>query len=417
LQNPFNKSQQPILLANRATLAGRGAKSRKQDPTSSMFYSRTFLSLAAANLACLSSYSAFFLFPLFVAAHGGDQVDIGIIMGAFTFSSVLCRPWISDMIDKIGRKKSYAAGSIIMTLMPLAYILFRGALDSFYLPLIVVRVIHGIGFAICITASFTYISDIVPHEPLNGGLGMFGISGLMGTALGPVIGEFVIDRAGFNLLFVAAAAISAVGLVIQHPLKETYVHVTRPAESSFFLVLQKRRVFMVAAIALLFGFGLAAVNVFVSPYASEKRIVFISLYYIAYSSAAIITRVLGGNFIDGPNEHKIIPYSLVLVGAGLLSLVFMKGSGLLFFSGFMTGCGHGLLYPALNAYVIRGEPCDVRGKITGVYTGSIDAGIFVGSVILGYVGEMEGFQVLFLVAGLAVLCAIFVFRKLTRSDG
>jgi MFS family permease len=93
--------------------------------------------------------------------------------------------------------------------------------------------------------------------------------------------------------------------------------------------------------------------------------------------------------------------------------MFMKGSGLLSFAGFMTGCGHGLLYPALNAYAIRNEPQSVRGKITGAYTGSIDAGAFVGSIMLGYVGELAGFQALFLAAGAAVLCAILVFRHQT----
>ncbi len=376
-----------------------------------MLYSRTFLCLALANLSCLSSFGAFFLFPLFITAHGGDQVDIGIIMGAFALSSVLCRPWVSDMIDRIGRKKSYAAGLTIMTLMPLAYLFFRGALDSFYLPLIMVRVVHGIGFAICITAVFTYIADIIPHERLNGGLGMFGVSGLVGTALGPVLAEILIHGAGFDLLFIVAAAMSGMGLIILYPLKDTYVRVVKPAESSFFLVLQKRRVFMIAAIALLFGFGLAAANGFVAPYASGRRISFISLYYIAYSSAAILTRLLGGSFIDRQGEDKIIPYSLALTGGGLLMLVFMKGSGMLFFSGFITGCGHGLLYPALNAHAIRGEPRNVRGKITGAYTGSIDAGAFVGSVILGYVGEIEGFPALFLAAGVVVLCAIFIFRR------
>ncbi|MFZ0931790.1 MAG: MFS transporter [Syntrophobacteraceae bacterium] len=376
-----------------------------------MVYSRTFFSLAIANLACLSSYGTFFLFPLFITAHGGDQADIGIIMGAFALSSVLCRPWISDMIDRIGRKKSYAAGSMIMTIMPLAYLFFRGPLDSFYLPLIIVRVVHGIGFAICITAAFTYIADITPAENLNGGLGMFGISGLVGAALGPVLAEIVIHRVGFGLLFIVAAALSCVGLIIQHPLKDTYVRVVKPAESSFFLVLQKRRVFMIAATALLFGFGLAAVNGFVSPYASARRISFISLYYIAYSLGAILTRLLGGSFVDRQGEDKIIPYALLLMGGGLMLLVLMKGSGMLFFSGFVTGCGHGLLYPALNAHAIRGEPRHVRGKITGAYTGSIDAGAFVGSVILGYIGELAGFQALFLAASAVVLCAIFIFRR------
>ena len=145
-----------------------------------MVFSRTFFAMAVANLWCLASFGTFFLFPLFITAHGGDQVDIGIIMGSFALSSVLCRPWISDMIDRIGRKKSYAAGSLITTLMPLAYLFFRGTLDSFYLPLILVRVVHGVGFAICITAAFTYIADIVPKERLNGDSGCSGYPGLRG---------------------------------------------------------------------------------------------------------------------------------------------------------------------------------------------------------------------------------------------
>ena len=367
--------------------------------------------MAFANMACLSSFGTFFLFPLFVTAHNGDQVDIGIVMGAFALSSVLCRPWISDMIDRIGRKKSYAVGSLIMALLPLVYLFFKGDLYSFYLPLIAVRVIHGIGFAICITAAFTYIADIVPKERMNEGLGMFGISGLIGTAVGPLLAEFVIRTSGFGLLFVVASVCAALGLVIQHPLKETYVHVLRTSESSFFLLLQKKRVFMVAAVALLFGFGLAAVNGFVSPYASERRITFISLYYISYSVAAILVRLLAGGIVDRSPENRLIPAALSLVSCGLLLLIFMKGSSLLVISGFLTGCGHGLLYPALNAHAIRGEPQSVRGKITGAYTGSIDAGAFVGSILLGYVGELAGFQTLFLAAGAVVLSAIFIFRS------
>lgn len=376
-----------------------------------MLYTRTFFALAFANLSCLSSFSSFFLFPLFITAHSGDQADIGIIMGAFSLSSVICRPWISDMIDKIGRKRSYAIGSLIMTLMPLAYLFFKGNLYNFYLPLILVRVVHGVGFAICITAAFTYMADIIPKERLNEGFGMFGVSGLLGSAIGPVMAEIVINRFGFDLLFIAAAAVSGLGFLAQTPLKETYVHVLRTTDSSFFLVLQKRRVFIVAAIALLFGIGLAAVNGFVSPYASDRRIDFISLFYIAYSSAAILTRVLAGSFVDRMGEKKIIPYALALTGGGLLGLIFMKGNALLFLSGFIAGCGHGMLYPALNTHAIRGEPQAVRGKITGAYTGSIDAGAFIGSIILGYVGELAGFQALFLVAGTAVLVGLLVFRR------
>ncbi|MFZ2447711.1 MAG: MFS transporter [Syntrophobacteraceae bacterium] len=381
-----------------------------------MLYSPTFFALAVANLSCLSSFSTFFMFPLFITSHNGDQVDIGIIMGAFLLASVLCRPWISNMIDRIGRKKSYALGSLVMTLLPLAYLFFDGNLRGFYLPLILVRVVHGVGFAICITAAFTYIADVIPKERLNEGLGMFGISGLIGAAIGPVIAEIVIRESGFDPLFLVASAMAGVGLAIQFFLKETYVHVFRAADSSFFVVLRKRRIFMIAVVALLFGIGLAAVNGFVAPYAYERRIAFISLYYIFYSAAAIVTRLLGGGIADRMGEDRVIPYALFLTGAGLLAMVFMKGSLVLLACGFMTGCGHGLLYPALNVRAIRGESRAIRGKITGAYTGSIDAGAFVGSIILGYIGELAGFQALFLTAGAALILGLIIFRRDLSGD-
>lgn len=378
-----------------------------------MHYVPTFLSMAVAHFLCLTNFGVFVLFPLFITAHGGNQVDIGIIMGAFALSCVLCRPWISEMIDRIGRKKSYAAGSLLMTLMSLSYLLFRGALDSFYLALILVRVIHGIGFAICVTAAFTYIADIIPQEHLGRGLGVFGISGLLGGAIGPVIGELVIRDAGFEVLFVVASVMSCFCLIMQFRLKETYVHVTNSTKSSFFLVLQKKRIFTVAVISLLFGFGLAAVNGFVSSYASERRITFISLYFIAYSVAAILTRLFNADILDRAGENRIIPCGLALLGGGLLLLVFTRGNGLLFLSGLITGWGHGWLYPALNSSALKGELQATRGKITGVFTGSIDTGSFVGSIVLGYVGELAGFQTLFIVAGAVVISAIFIFRGRT----
>jgi MFS family permease len=59
---------------------------------------------------------------------------------------------------------------------------------------------------------------------------------------------------------------------------------------------------------------------------------------------------------------------------------------------------------------IRDEPISIRGKITGVFTGSIDAGVFVGSIILGYIGDWAGFRALFLAAGLVILAGLGVYK-------
>jgi MFS family permease len=67
-------------------------------------YTRTFLTMSLANFFTSSSFGSFFLFPLFISNLGGSKLDIGIVMGVFSLSSVLSRPWISSMIDRIGRK-------------------------------------------------------------------------------------------------------------------------------------------------------------------------------------------------------------------------------------------------------------------------------------------------------------------------
>jgi predicted MFS family arabinose efflux permease len=59
---------------------------------------------------------------------------------------------------------------------------------------------------------------------------------------------------------------------------------------------------------------------------------------------------------------------------------------------------------------VRGEPFEVRGKATGIFTGSIDAGTFLGSFLLGLVGDMAGLSPLFAVAGAALLLGLIVGR-------
>jgi len=366
--------------------------------------------MAFANLFTVSSFGAFFLFPLFITDHGGSKSDIGIIMGVLALSAVLCRPWISDMIDRIGRKRSYTIGCIIMSILPLVYLLFRGDLSQFYLPLILVRILHGVGLAICFTAAFTYVADIVPEERLNEGLGMFGITGLTAMAIGPIIGEIIIQEFGFSVFFLAATGMATLGLLLHLRLPESLTRVSHESSQTFFTVLMKRRILTVALLTLLFGFGLSASGSFVSPFAKEQDLAFISLYFICYSSAAVLTRLLGGRLADRIGEDRIIPYALILTGGGLMILIFLGGNTVLALSGLTTGCGHGFLFPCLSALAIRNEPINIRGKITGVFTGGIDAGVFVGSIMLGYIGEWAGFRALFLTAGLALLMGLGVYK-------
>ncbi len=374
-------------------------------------YTLPFLLISTANLFNVASFGFFYIFPLFITSCHGTKSDIGIIMGATAFSSVFCRPWISEMVDRLGRKKSYTIGCIIMTILPVFYLFFHGDIKSIYMPLIIIRLVYGVGLAICFTAVFTYIADITPKERLNEGIGMFGATGLLGLAIGPVLAEIIVKNWGFNLFFTGASIIAGIGFVLEIFLPESYSAKQKILnEISFLSLLRVKKIFLISLIALCFGIGLAATGNFVSPFMQQRGINFISAYYISYSSAAILTRLLGGRLADTLGEEKIIPYGLIIFAFGLIIIIFAKNELLLCTSGLISGCGHGLLFPCLNSLIIKDKSISIRGKLTGLFTGSIDTGGFMGSIILGYIGDLFGFKILFFSSALIILPWFIVFK-------
>ncbi|MCK5912561.1 MAG: MFS transporter, partial [Desulfuromusa sp.] len=353
-----------------------------------MLYTPAFAALFFANLFLVASFATFFLFPLFITGHGGSHQDIGIIMGIFALASALCRPWISEMIDRLGRKRSYTIGCTIMTLMPLLYLLLKGTISDYYLFLLCLRIIHGIGLAICFTAIFTFIVDLIPGKRLNEGIGMFGTSGLVGMAIGPLIAEPILQKFGFPAFFLTASGLAGIALLLQAPISDKHHLQQEETQSSpsFFTLLKTRKQLICGGLALLFGFGLAATANFIAPFAQERELSYISPYYLAYSFAAVGIRFLAGKMADRIGENQIIPWGLSLAAGGLLLLPLVYGNFLLLSVGFIFGIGHGLLFPALNAMAVRDEPYAVRGKVTGIFTGGIDAGVFCGALILGIIG-------------------------------
>jgi MFS family permease len=372
--------------------------------------------MALANFFTMSSISTFFLFPLFITRHGGTKADIGIMMAVFTIASIVARPWISEMIDRLGRKRCYTLACLVLSFLPLVYLLFKGNLSSFYIPLLLVRFIHGIGMALAFTAVMTYIADIVPKHRLNEGLGMFGVTALVALAVGPIIAEMVIRQFGFQIFFIMSGVLSVVGLLLHLPLAESYVdsNLGKSSQSFFSILMGKRRI-LIVVLAFLFGLGLSSVFGFLTPYAEEKQLTFISLFFITYSTGAVAMRFFGGRLADKVGERRIIPYAFIITSSGIGMLTLLSGDLILIVSGLICGSGHGLLYPCLNAVALRNEPQDIRGKIMGIFTGSIDSGFFLGSILLGYIGNWFGYPVLFLIAGLILLLGFGVSRFQTKS--
>lgn len=375
-------------------------------------YTPAFAALFFANLALVSSFAAFFLFPLFILDRGGNDRDIGIIMGIFALASALCRPWVAEMIDRIGRKRSYSIGCIVMTLLPLLHLLLKGPLADHYSLLLALRIGHGIGLAICFTSVFTFVIDLIPVKRLNEGIGIFGTSGLIGLAVGPLLTEPILLQYGFAAFFLTCSGLAATAFILHLPVPDQHRLLSRGSapSMSFFALLKTRKMLISGGIALLFGVGLAATGNFIAPFAQSKNLSYVSLYFFAYATAAVATRVFLGRLADRVGENQIIPWGLGIAAGGLVLVPLVHNNLLLLMVGFLFGIGHGLLFPALNAMAIRDEPYAARGKVTGIFTGGIDSGAFIGALILGFIGDLSGYTGLFLGAALIVSAGHLLLR-------
>lgn len=149
--------------------------------------------------------------PQFVRGplHAGD-VSVGIVVGAFAATSVVCRPLAGREADRRGRRIVLIVGALAMALGGGLYLLS----DS--VPtLVLARLAVGAGEGAFYTAGATWAVDLAPEDQRGLALGLFGLAVWGGLSMGPVAGELLRSNVGYNAVWtlscvlpLAAAAIA-----------------------------------------------------------------------------------------------------------------------------------------------------------------------------------------------------------------
>jgi len=364
------------------------------------------------SLLMMTGIGVFYLFPLFVLDRGGDKTDIGLLMGIMGLSAVLTRPWISGLVDQIGRKRCVICAGLVLTLVSIAHLFCNGTIGEIYPVLLCLRFLFGAGMALGIIATLTLAADLVSAPRLNEGLGIFGLMPMVGIAIGPIAGDMIVKRYGLDGIFITAAFFFLTTCIIITQVKERLAPsfgVTR--RGGFIRALRFPVVWRMSCICLCFGLAFAAHGGFVTPFAESIHLS-ISWYFACYSAAAILSRLFVGRLSSRFGDMRIIPGALVLSGIGFIILTQVTSSLGLIGAGFTSGLGHGLLFPCLIALTIRPIAVGDRGKVTGIITGGVDLGLFIGSVIMGHLGNSFGFRSIFAAAALTMVAGFLAFWKM-----
>ncbi|HEY7649223.1 MAG TPA: MFS transporter [Methylomirabilota bacterium] len=356
-----------------------------------------FLRATVTNFFFFASLNGFVLLPLHIENLGGTEVEIGLVMGLYSAVGIVAQPVLGPWSDALGRRPFMLLG-VGLVLVTALMALVAGGIGW----LALVRALQGLGFSAFFVANFSYVIDMVPPTERGWALGIYGVSGLLSTAVAPLLGEWIVRRLGFQALFVVCAFLAALAAVFVLQLQEHRRDLPQPVRSGEWArtglnELARRHM----AVTLFFGLGTGTVFAFLPTFAEHMGVTTLALFYTAYAGAAMTVRIVGGRLIDTRGRRAVIVPSMffqalataLLAGLELIAartrvLPVLPG---LVLAGLMAGGAHGFLYPGLAALVADQAAAARRGAVVGVFSAVFLVGNASGAFLFGYVAHALGY--------------------------
>jgi MFS family permease len=358
-----------------------------------------FVALCIANFLAFLGVTMLFLLPVFLRRLGGNESDIGLVMGAGQLGAAVAIPVVGVLSDRIGRRRFLLAGYVLLAGGALGLLL----VDELGPLLYVLRVIQGFGFAGCLVAGATMITDMAPPRRLAQAIGLYGVATLVTHALGPAIAEAISVKYSFRVVFIASFGFQLAGLLMSLRIRETrHTGIAPVAEPLWRIALRPQlRMPLLAGVLQATSFG-AVVN-FLPDYVSQHRFGRVSPYFIAYSLSSLVVRVGFGDLSDRVGRRRVALPTFFGYSLGMLMLAWLTASWQLWPIGALLGLTHGLSYPALNAMAVeRGEPA-IRGRVMSLYNLSFNIGMTLGAFVCGAIAHAAGYPTMYMWAAVIVV--------------
>jgi MFS family permease len=352
--------------------------------------------------------------PIYLLNLGAKEAEIGVLVGAFSVSSLVLRPLVGRALLKIPERSFMIAGALFYTLSSIAY-LFAPP----FWPFLAVRLFHGFGLAFFSTASFTLVANIIPETNRGQIISYYYLSINFAFALAPYFGMLLINRFNFpfnfKILFLACTGLSLCSLFITLKLKKTsgFPIVDLSSEKQAFL---SREALPPAIIAFLITITWGALTAFFPLYALRKGVDNPGLFFAAFAITLILVRGLGGKILDIYSREKVILPCLFNLIISMPILAFSSTLPMFILVAIIWGIGSAFLYPSLLAYTID-RAGSSRGPAMGTFTALTDLGAGMGAVIMGIILQLTDYPTMFLCLAFTGVINLLYFYFAVRKKG
>ena len=339
----------------------------------------------------------------------GNDVAVGLSVAAFAVTALFLRPWAGRLGDRRGRRLLMLVGGAAVALSVLGYVVATTVPLLFFF-----RLMSGFGEAFFFTGAASAINDLAPESRRGEAVSFFSLALYVGIGIGPVIGEALMESAGFTATWLVAGGFAVLAAALTLGVPETRPEGEPPAEPAGLIHPAALR----PGTALLASvWGMSGFFAFVPLYALDLGLEGSRFVFLLYSAIVVAIRLFGARIPDiiGPVVASRSALATSTVG---LAVVALWSSPIGLFVGVsIFAVGSALAFPGLMMLALRGTPASQRGAIIGTFTAFVDLGFGIGPATLGVVSEAFGYRGLFLTAsavaagGLALLLTRYRARE------
>ena len=346
---------------------------------------------------CLfASYTAMFtLIPLYVFDRGGDEWQLGIVVGSFGIVGLMVRPFAGRWIYTVGAKKIAIAGPAVFAAATLLHIL---AIDVWLI--VPARVLQGIGLAMGPVATSTIVANLAPERRRAEAMGYMGNSIAAASLYSPMLAFWVLDALNFQSAFVYAALIGLCGSFAAMGMSAARTNLpSRPRAGERKIPLINRRALFPAVVFLTYTITTAPVSTFLPLLADERGFGNPGIYFTLYSITSMKALAVSGLVSDRLGRGAVIVPGLLVAAAGMFVLAAAEIRLLFMASGVLSGLGFGMLQPAMQSLTVDRVPARERSSALATLQAAWDIGGSGGAFVFGPIGAVTGAAATFAMAG------------------
>jgi MFS family permease len=347
------------------------------------------------------------ILPLYLVSFGASSTVIGAVMAVFTITATIMRIPVGLLIDRIGRKPFLIAGVALFAAGNFGYMWAPSIL--FMLPF---RMLHGVGWSGCTTAVATLAADIAPQKRRGELIGYAAMASSLGGAIGPVAGFALLQRFDFFGVFLGAAALLFVGLILAALVREPgHGPRNNQRELSWIDLLVIPETLLPAVAVAFLSFGHGGILTFLPIHALKLGHENPGLWFGLYALCLLLSRPVAGPLSDRISRRAVIIPGLILnlLGIGILALA--SSPAWLMAAAVVGGFGTGAAQPALMTVAVDQTSPQRRGQSMAQYQCFYDLGIGVGSLTLGAFLDLvdQNFSLMYAATAVVALIGLSIY--------